>query len=101
MIEYTNEYNRLNLMFFSEDGSYGSADDIVIIDTTEIDGHFQEVLDFGDISETQRQDFMRWYVENQTHDKLEGEYDGSCGICDRWQSGTEDEIQEELEEEGE
>lgn len=100
MIEYTNEYNRLNLMFFSEDGSYGSADDIVIIDTTEIDGHFQEVIDFGDIHETQRQDFMRWYVENQGHDKLESEY-GSCEICDRWQNGTEDEIQEELEEEGE
>jgi hypothetical protein len=100
MIEYTNAYDRLNLMFFSEDGSYGSADDIVIIDTTEIDGHFQDVIDNGDIHESERQDFMRWFVENQTHDKLEGEY-GSCEICDRWKSGTEDEIQEELEEEGE
>jgi hypothetical protein len=99
MIEYTNEYNRLNLMYFSEDGSYGSADDIVIIDTTEIDGHFQEVLDFGGVYETYRPDFMRWYVDNQGHDKLDNE-DGSCDICDRWQSGTEDEIQEELEEEG-
>jgi hypothetical protein len=40
---------------------------------------------------------MRWYVDNQTHDQWEG--DSACEICNLWQTGTEDEIQEQLQEE--
>lgn len=96
MIDYTNEYNKLCLMYFAEDGSYGNADDIVIIDTTEIDGHWQQVIENGYVYESKRPDFMRWYVENQTHDIAEND-EHSCDVCDRWESGTEDEILEELE----
>lgn len=96
MIEYSNEYNKLNLMFFSEDGSWGSADDIVIIDTAEIDSHFVQVME--ELSDSKRPDFMRWFVQNQTHDQLEGDY-SACEICERWENGTEDEIISDLESE--
>ena len=99
MIEYSHEYQKQNLMYVTEDGSYGSADDVVIFDATELDGHWADVIEGGDVRESQRPDFIRWFIENQTHDQLEGEY-VPCEICDRWQGGTEDEIQEELEEEG-
>jgi hypothetical protein len=42
---------------------------------------------------------MRWYVDNQTHDQNVGEYE-NCVICERWEDGTEDEIQEALADEG-
>jgi hypothetical protein len=97
MIEFDNTKNP-HLMFFAGDGSWGDASDIVIVDAGEIDGHFTEVVEF--VSEYLRADFMRWYVENQTHDQNVGEYE-NCVICERWQDGTEDEIQQMLEEEDE
>lgn len=94
MIHYDN--NKIPyLMFFAGEGSWGDASDIVLIDAGEIDGHFTEVMD--SISDHKRPAFMRWYVENQTHDQTMGEYE-NCIICDRWEDGTEDEIQEMLDE---
>jgi hypothetical protein len=78
--------------YFSDDGSWGDASDVVIIDITELDGHFTEFID--ELRDGQRPDFMRWYVENQTHDQWEG--DAACEVCNLWESGTEDEILEEL-----
>lgn len=94
MIEYENTIKD-NFMYFAGDGSWGDASDVVIVNVEELDGHFSEFID--ELLDYQVPDFMRWYVENQTHDQLEGET--ACDICDRWQSGTEDEILEELEEE--
>ena len=91
MIEYNNTANE-NFMYFAGDGSYGDASDVVIVDVKELDGHFSEFID--ELSDYQVPDFMRWYVENQTHDQLEGET--ACGICELWQTGTEDEILEDL-----
>lgn len=93
MIEYSHEYKLPHLMYIAEDGSYGSADDIVIVNVEELDGHFSEVLD--ELSDSKRPDFMRWYVENQTHDQQFADYT-ACKVCDLWESGTEDEIIEEL-----
>ena len=96
MIEYsadTDHKTERDIMYFAGDGSWGDASDVVIIDITELDGHFTEFIE--ELRDYQRPDFMRWYVENQTHDQWEG--NSACEICDRWQSGTEDEIIEELE----
>lgn len=92
MIEY-DDVNTEGFMYFAGDGSWGDASDIVIVNTTELDGHFTEFID--ELHDYQRPDFMRWYVENQTHDQMEG--DTACQICELWESGTEDEIIEMLE----
>ena len=94
MIEYENTIKD-GLMFFAGDGSWGDASDVVIVNVEELDGHFGDFID--ELHDYQRPDFMRWYVENQTHDQMEG--DTACQICELWESGTEDEILEELENE--
>lgn len=100
MIEYsvnTDQSIDRSLMYFAGDGSWGTADDIVLVDITELDGHFTEVID--ELNEWQLPDFMRWYVENQTHDQQEHSYT-ACRVCEQWDSGmTEDEIIVYLEEE--
>lgn len=92
MIEYTNSTQE-GFMYFAGDGSWGDASDVAIINVQELDGHFTEFLD--ELHDYQIPDFMRWYVENQTHDQWEG--NSACEVCNLWQSGTEDEIIEELE----
>ena len=85
--------------YFSGDGSWGTTDDIVIVDVTELDSHFSEFID--EVNDWQRPDFMRWYVDNQTHDQDEHSYT-ACRVCEQWDSGlTEDEIITELESEEE
>ena len=96
MIEYENPTNKDNIMYFASDGSYGTPDDILIVDVTELDGHFSEFLD--ELSDWQLPSFMRWYVDNQTHDQDPSDY-SACKVCDAWQSGSEDEIIEMLGEE--
>jgi len=87
MIEYsvnTDQTQDRWLMYFASDGSWGHADDIVIVDVQEIDGHYTEVIDH--LNEWQLPDFMRWYVDNQSHDQIEGEY-FPCLVCELWDSG--------------
>lgn len=91
MIHFDNEGKTQHLMFFAGEGSWGDASDIVLVDAMEIDTHFTEVLD--SISDWKRPAFMRWYVENQTHDQEMGDYE-NCIICSCWEDGTEDEIRE-------
>lgn len=98
MIEYSEDGKpERDLMYFAGDGTWGDASDVVVIDITELDGHFTEFLD--ELHDWERPDFMRWYVENQTHDQREG--NSACDVCDLWKSGTEDEILEDLESEDE
>ena len=94
MIEYTNTTHDF-LLYVAGDGSWGEASDLVIVNVEELDGHYAEFID--ELHDYQRPDFMRWYVENQSHDQMEG--DTACQICELWESGTEDEIMEMLEEE--
>jgi hypothetical protein len=98
MIEFDNANARPERyrQYFSADGSWGDAEDIVIVDITELDGHYSEVLD--ELSEWRLPEFMRWYVDNQTHDQDSNDYT-ACRVCIRYEEGTEDEILEELENE--
>lgn len=82
--------------YFASDGSWGDAEDILIVDITELDGHYAEMLE--ELSDWELPDFMRWYVDNQTHDQIQNE-NTACRVCTRWEQGTEDEILEELENE--
>ena len=100
MIEYsvnTDQTLDRNLMYFAGDGSWGSADDIAVVDVTELDGHFVEFID--EVNEWQRPDYVRWFVENQTHDQAPHSYT-ACRVCEHWnEEMTEDEIIEYLENE--
>jgi hypothetical protein len=100
MIEYSKDTDELatrNIMYFVDDGSWGNADDVVLVDVTELDGHYTDFID--ELNEWQLPDFMRWYVNNQTHDQQEHSYT-VCRVCEQWDSGmTEDEIIVYLEEE--
>jgi hypothetical protein len=92
MIEYDNE-KKTTLMYFAGDGSWGETEDLLVMNVEELDSHFTEFLEY--MNEYLRPDFMRWYVDNQGHDKLRGQM--PCDICDNWQFGTEDEIIDMLE----
>ncbi len=92
MIEYTNSTQE-GFMFFAGEGSWGDASDVVIVNVQELDGHFTDVID--ELSDWQLPNFMRWYVENQTHDQRTSDY-SACDVCACWESGTEDDIIEEL-----
>ena len=92
MIEYSNEGTSRDFMYVAGDGSWGDASDVVIVDVTELDGHFTEFMD--ELFDYQRPDYMRWYVDNQGHDQLP--QDSACEVCNLWESGTEDEILEQL-----
>jgi hypothetical protein len=99
MIEYSSDTDyktERDIMYFAGDGSWGPADDVVIVDVTELDGHFGEFVD--ELSDWELPDFMRWYVENQTHDQISND-NTACRVCTRWEEGTEKEILEELENE--
>lgn len=96
MIEYNNTTNQ-DFLYFAGDGSWGDASDIVIVNVEELDGHFGEFID--EVNEWQRPEFMRWYVENQTHDQDPHTYT-ACRVCEQWNEGlTETEILEELDKE--
>ena len=98
MIDYSMNTDQTDgkwLMYFAADGSWGHADDIVIMDVTELDGHYTEVIEC--LSDWQLPDFMRWYAENNTHDQIRKNY-SMCLVCEDWDTGkTEDEILETLE----
>ena len=96
MIEYDLTTNQ-NFMYFAGDGSWGSADDIVVINVDELDGHFVEFID--EVNEWQRPAYVRWFVENQKHDQAPHSYT-ACRVCEHWNEDlTETEILIELEKE--
>lgn len=87
MIEYSKTdilASPRSFMYFAGDGSWGSADNIVVIDDTELDGHYAEFI--PEVSDPYLPDFMRWYVNNQTHDQDSNDYT-ACRVCELWDSG--------------
>ena len=97
MIEYSMKPAQTGnrwLMYFAADGSWGHANDIVIVDVNEIDGHYTEFIE--ELSDWQLPDFMRWYVDNQRHTQESLDY-SSCLVCEQWDTGkTETEILADL-----
>jgi hypothetical protein len=99
MIEYSNNNPNRHYCYFAGEGSYGDASDIVVIDVAELDSHWASFIE--EVSDWQRPDFMRWFVDNQTHYQESNSYT-DCQVCYQWNSGlTEDEIIAELESEKE
>jgi hypothetical protein len=95
VIQYSNN-DKDNLRYFSNDGAYGNALDIVVVDVSELDSHWSEMLE--EFYDWKLPSFMRWYVDNATHDQMPAPY-LACQICEMWEQGTEDEIIEMLNEE--
>lgn len=64
-------------LYFSQDGSYGDATDIAIIDmATLADGHLTDMIEC--VNDFDRPDFARWFVAND-HEQDGDEYD--CAVC--------------------
>jgi len=65
-------------LYFSQDGSYGDATDIAIVDMdTLADGHLLDMIDM--LNDWNRPDFVRWFVAND-HEQDGVEYD--CAVCE-------------------
>ena len=99
MIEYSHDNPNNHYCYFSSEGSYGDASNIVVVDVSGLDSHWADVVEA--LKDWQRPDFMRWYVDNQCHYQEETD-DFPCAICEQWQWNsdlTEDEIIERLKEE--
>lgn len=64
-------------LYFSQDGSYGDATGLVIIDMdTLADGHLTDMIDC--VSDYYKADFAKWFEAND-HEQDGEEYD--CVIC--------------------
>lgn len=67
-------------LYFSQDGSYGDAHDIAIIDMdTLADGHLTDMIDL--VSDWDRPTFARWFEAND-HEQDGEEYD--CAECQQY-----------------
>lgn len=79
-------------MFFAEDGSWGNADGITIIDTDGLDNHFDEYID--SIREYDLAEWSAWFVKNNHAEPLE--FDGECQYCENFAIGSLAEIDKAL-----
>lgn len=67
-----------NEFYFADDGNYGNAEGLLIVDGDKVDEHFGDsVIDFT--TDNTRLDFARWFVANN-HEAVVGER-VSCSIC--------------------
>lgn len=70
-----------NPMYFAQDGNYGDAWDIAIIDGAKLDEHLFEEID--GVSDYDRPKFARWFFENN-HSPVYGDNDYDCLDCKSW-----------------
>lgn len=76
--------------YFAEDGNWGDASGLVVVDAAETDPHFIEVVDNG-LSDSDRRPFAEWF-KNNDHKAEPTETDwgisaGVCSFCDHWENG--------------
>lgn len=72
--------------YFSPDGSYGSAYELVIIDTDGLDDHFE--TQFDNIHENYRSAWAYWFTENNHKFVDNGEDGGVCFYCQNHEDGS-------------
>jgi hypothetical protein len=75
-------------MFFAEDGSWGSAEGITIIDTAGLDDHFDEYIE--SVREYDLSEWAAWFVDN--NHPMPADSDGECYYCDSYELGSLTEI---------
>lgn len=72
--------------YFAEDGNYGDAENITLVEDGQFDRHLFEVLE--GTTDNDRNTFVRWFIANphfaiSTTD-LNGMSYGVCSVCDKF-----------------
>jgi hypothetical protein len=75
--------------YFADDGNWGDASGLLIIETEMVDKHFWEVLE--STTDHDRNSFAAWFKSND-HDQEDtsnqyGFSGGVCLTCDHWENG--------------
>jgi hypothetical protein len=65
--------------YFAEDGNFGDADNILLVDDDNLDAHFWEGLDWS--SDNDRLSFAKWFAGNDHETDNAGDQT-SCSLCD-------------------
>jgi hypothetical protein len=65
--------------YFAEDGNFGDADNILLVDDATLDNHFWEGLDWS--SDSDRLLFAKWFADNNHATDNSGS-ETSCSLCD-------------------
>lgn len=84
-------------MFFAEDGSWGSANNIAIVDTAGLSDHFDDYIEA--ISEYALADWARWFADNnhEMPDDEDAKNNYQCYYCENFEMGTLAEIDKAFE----
>lgn len=77
-------------MFFAEDGSWGSANGITILDTDGLDEHFDDYIEC--IGEYDLSAWSAWFVDNNHELPETDDSNGECYYCDNFEVGSLSEI---------
>lgn len=80
--------------YFAEDGNWGDANGLSIVDTDNLDDHFIEQVDH--IREYYRAEWADWFTRNNHAFKDNGEDYGICVYCELFEDGSLSEIEAEL-----
>lgn len=81
-------------MFFAEDGSWGSAEGITIIDTDGLPQHFNDYID--SVSEYELAEWSAWFVKNSHENPDTDEPFEECRYCENFAIGSLAEIDKSL-----
>jgi hypothetical protein len=65
--------------YFAEDGNFGDANDILLVDDENLDVHFWEGLDWS--ADSDRLTFAKWFAGNNHKTDSKGTQT-SCSLCD-------------------
>jgi hypothetical protein len=74
--------------YFSDDGSWGVAEGLVIVDENDVHEHLFDIVD--ECLDSERAPFAEWFKNNDHEpvptDNEQGISNGRCGACDEWDS---------------
>lgn len=89
-------------MYFANDGSWGSAYGLVVIDTEKLNQHFEDYIE--SVSEYSLCEWAEWFSKNdhENPDNADGDDPyAECRYCENFALGTLAEIDKELAEDEE
>lgn len=73
--------------YFTEDGSWGWTEGMVLVDDSDVDPHLFEVVD--GCLDSERSAFAEWFTSHDhTPVRTDNQYgisNGLCGVCDEWE----------------
>jgi hypothetical protein len=78
--------------YFADDGNWGDASGLIVIEEGSVENHFWEIVD--NCHDNDRNSFAFWF-KNNDHDPEEtteqyGFSGGVCAVCDNWENDGEE-----------